>query len=182
MSTAKNILIIIPNNQFNDDELFGVTKVFSDEGIRYVVLSRSGNEAPGVSRNRFQPDGPIIDWNKQDGIYGKYSAIILIGGKGARKSMWDDPIIPQILVDHHRSGSIIGALGSASVVLARASLLTDDCATPDDELALNELKKLEIYCTENMIEESDRIITGRGADIAKDFARRVVELMKEINS
>jgi putative intracellular protease/amidase len=179
MSTAKNILIIIPNNQFNDDELFGVTKVFSDEGIRYVVLSKSGNEAPGISRNRFQPDGPIIDWNKQDGIYGKYSAIILIGGKGARKSMWDDPIIPQILVDHHRSGCIVGALGSASVVLARASLLTDDCATPDDDFALKKLEKLEIYCTENMIEESDRIITGRGADIAKDFACRVVELLKE---
>ena len=182
MSSVKNILVIIPNNQFSDDELFGVTKVLADEGVRHAVLSKSGNEAPGMSRNRFQPDGPIIDWNKQDGIYGKYGAIILIGGKGARKSLWDDPIVPQILVDHHRSGSIIGALSSASVVLARASLLTDDCATPDDELALEELKKLEIYCSENMIEESDRIITGRGAEVAGDFARRVVELLNENNS
>jgi putative intracellular protease/amidase len=182
MSAVKNILIIIPNNQFSDDELFGVTKVLDDEGVRRVVLSKSGNEAPGMSRNRFQPDGPIIDWNKQDGIYGKYGAIILIGGKGARKSLWDDPIIPQILVDHHRSGSIIGALGSASVVLARASLLTDDCATPEDELAMDELKKLEVYCSENMIEESDRIITGRGAEVAIDFTCKVVKLMNDINS
>ena len=182
MSLEKNILIIIPNNQFNDDELFGVIKILADEGIRNVVLSKSGIEAPGMSRNRFQPDGTIIDWNKQDGFCGKYSAIILIGGKGARKSLWDDPIIPQILVDHHRSGSIVGALGSASVVLARANLLTDDCAPPDDEFALNELKELGVYCSENMIEESDRVITGRGREVAGEFARRVVELIKEIDS
>ncbi|MGV7220758.1 MAG: DJ-1/PfpI family protein [Nitrospinales bacterium] len=182
MSSVKNILVVIPNNQFNDDELFGVTKFFTDEGIKQVVLSKSGHEALGMSRNRFQPDGPIIDWNKQDGVYGKYGAIILIGGKGARKSLWDDPIIPQILVDHHRSGSIVGALGSACVVLARASLLTDDCVTPDDDQSLKELKELGIYCSENMIEESDGIITGRGAEAAGDFAVRVVELLKENSS
>ena len=181
MSSVKNILVIIPNNQFSDDELFGVTKVLADEGIRNVVLSKSGNEASGMSRNRFKPDGSIIDWNKQDGVFGKYSAIIIIGGKGARKTLWDDPIIPQIIVDHYRSGSIVGALGSACVVLARASLLNDDCVTPDDELALNELKEMGVYCSENMIEESGRIITGNGGEVAGKFARRVVELLKENN-
>ena len=173
----KNILVIIPNNQFNEEELFGVLEVFDEAGIKRAVLSKSGNEIQGMDRKRFQPDGPIIDWDKQQGVSGKYSAIIMIGGKGARKSLWDDPIVPQILVDHYRSGCVIGALGSALVALARSSLLTDDCAAPEDETAQAELDSLGIYCSDKLIEESDRIITGSGGQAARSLAQKALELL-----
>jgi len=179
---GNNILIIIPNNQFSDEELSVVLEVFDKAGARRVVLSKSGREALGMGRKRYQPDGPIIDWDKQAGFSGKYSAVVVIGGKGARKSLWDDPIIPQVLVDHYRTGSVICALGSASVVLARASLLTDGCAAPEDETALKELGSLGIYCSEQLIEESDRIITGSGSHSARSLAKRVMELLEDNNS
>lgn len=179
---GNSILVIIPNNQFSEEELFGILEIFDKAGAGRVVLSKSGREAVGMNRKRYQPDGPIIDWDKQAGISGKYRAVVLVGGKGARKSLWDDPIVPRILADHYRAGSVIGALGSASVVLARASLLTDDCAAPEDEAALSELESLGVYCSEQLIEESGQIITGSGGPAARPLARRVVELLQANNS
>lgn len=177
-----NILIIIPNNQFSEEELFAVLEIFDNAASRRAVLSKSGREAVGMNRKRYQPDGPIIDWDKQAGVFGKYGAVALIGGKGARKSLWDDPIVPQILADHYRAGSVIAALGSASVVLARAALLTDGCAAPEDEAALRELESLGVYCSDQLIEESGQIITGSGGPAARPLAKRVMELLRSKNS
>ena len=106
-----NILIIIPKSQFCEQELNGVRTVLQQCGANVVVLSKSGQEARGMNKEKFQPDGMIVDWNKQIGVESKYHAVILVGGKGAKKSLWDDPIVPQILTDHYRFGSIIGAIG-----------------------------------------------------------------------
>ena len=88
--SGKNVLIIMPKNQYSGEELFGVRSALESKGVRVVVLSHSGQEARGMNRERFQPDGVIIDWDRQPGIKGKYHAVILVGGKGARKSLWDD--------------------------------------------------------------------------------------------
>ena len=116
-----NILIIIPKSQFCERELNGVRTVLQQRGANVVVLSKSGQEARGMNKEKFRPDGMIVDWNKQIGIEGKYHSVILVGGKGAKKSLWDDPIVHQILIDHYRFGRSSGALGSAIVVLVRAS-------------------------------------------------------------
>ncbi len=177
--SRKNILVIIPNRQFSEEELFGVLEVFSAAGARRVVLSKSGREVAGEGKRLFKPDGPVIDWDKQAGFAGKYPAVVVVGGKGARKSLWDDTIIPKILVDHYRAESVIAALGSASVVLARAGLLVDGCAAPDDGTAQAELDSLGVYCSDQLIEESGRIITGSGSQAARSLAQRVVELMED---
>ncbi len=110
-----NVLIIIPKSQFCGQELNGVRTVLQQCGANVVVLSKSGQEARGMNKEKYRPDGMIVDWNKQIGVDSKYHAVILVGGKGAKKSLWDDPIVPQILTDHYRFGRIIGALGSAIV-------------------------------------------------------------------
>ena len=180
MATSRqNILVIMPSNQFDEDELFGALNAFESAGLRTVVLSKSGKEAVGMKRQRYQPHGIIIDWDKQKGISAKYDAAVLIGGKGAEKSLWDDPIIPQILTDHYRAGKIIGALGSAQVVLARASFLTDESAAPENDKALQELESSGVTCVDEPVVENGRIITGSGGSAAEDFAGRVIKLLKE---
>ena len=79
---------------------------------------------------------------------GKYHAVILVGGRGAKKSLWDDPIVPQILTDHYRFGRIIGALGSAIVVLVRASLVTGEVPVQGDANTIKELECLNAVCVD----------------------------------
>ena len=174
---GKNVLIIIPKSQFCEEELYGLKSVLKQRGVHVVVLSKSGQEARGMKRDKFQPDGMIIDWDKQPGIQKKYHAVILVGGKGARKSLWDDPIVPQILTDHYRSGRIIGAIGSALVVLIRASLVNGEIPLPRDEETRVELRNLNAVCIDTPVTRIENIILGQGADSVYHFSQEVLGLM-----
>ena len=176
---GKNVLIIIPRNQFCEEELYGVTSALKQVGVHVVVLSKSGQESVGMKRGKFQPDGMIIDWNKQPGFQGKYHAVILIGGKGARKSLWDDTIVPQILTDHYRFGSVIGAMGSAIVVLVRASLVKGGIPLPQEDLARKELKSLGAFCVDTLVTNEGRVVFGQGANSVNKFSQTILSLMDE---
>ena len=132
---------MIPKSQFEEQELFDTLEVLKATGARILVLSKSGQEAVGMNKTRFMSDGVLVDWDKQEGYAGKYHAVLVMGGKGAPKSLWDDTILPQILTDHFRADRVIGAIGLGVAVLARASLLSYEAAGPKDESFLSELEK-----------------------------------------
>ena len=173
----KSALIIIPKSQFCEKELYGIRSALESKRVRVVVLSKSGKEAIGMQKDKFQPDGMIVDWNRQPGIDGKYNVVIVIGGKGARKSLWDDPIIPQILTDHHRSGSIIGAMGSALVVLVRASLVTGEIPIPKDADSLKELEALNMVFVDAPVTQTNNIILGQSSDSIDSFSEQIFHLI-----
>ena len=176
--SGKYILIIIPKSQFCEQELNGVRSILQQNGANVVVLSKSGQEALGANKERFQPDGMIVDWNKHIGIENKYHAVILVGGKGAKKSLWDDPIVPQILTDHYRFGSVIGAMGAAIVVLVRASLVTGEVPMPEDDVTHKELKNLNAVCVEVPVTTIANVVLGRGGDSAYQFSQTIKNLIE----
>jgi len=173
-----NILIIIPKSQFCEQELNGVRTVLQRCGANVVVLSKSGQEARGMNKEKFRPDGMIVDWNKQVGVEGKYHSVILVGGKGAKKSLWDDPIVPQILTDHYRFGSIIGALGSAIVVLVRASLVVGEVPVPEDENTRKELECLNAVSVDIPVIRQENLVLGQGADSVGEFSQSIIDCIK----
>jgi putative intracellular protease/amidase len=175
---GKHILIIIPKSQFCEQELNGVRSILKQSGANVVVLSKSGQEARSVNNEKFQPNGMIVDWNKQIGISGKYHAIILVGGKGAKKSLWDDPIIPQILTDHYRFGSIIGAMGTATVVLVRASLVTGEVPMPKDDATYKELENLNAVCVDVPITSVENVVLGQGGNSVHQFSQKIIDLIE----
>ena len=178
--SGKNILMVIPKNQFAEDELFETRKFFEAEGARVVVLSPKGQEAVGMNKTRFQPQGMLIDWNKQAGIHSKYDAVLLVGGKGAPKSLWSDTILPQILTDHYRAGRVVGALGLSVAVLARASFLNEKPASgPEDAVFLQELEAGGGYHSEDPVTCHERIVTARGGEAAREFAEAVTRVLLE---
>jgi deglycase len=172
---SKNILIVIPKSQFQEQELFDTLEVLKTAGPRTLVLSKSGQEAVGMNKTRFTPDGMLVDWDKQPGVSGKYDAVIVMGGKGAPKSLWDDTILPQILTDHFRAERVIGALGLGVAVLARASLLSGEAAGPkEDEKFLSELKEAGLTHSSSPVIQDGKVITASGPDAATEFAHTIV--------
>jgi len=174
---SKNILVVIPKNQFQEQELFDTLEVLKASGVNIIVLSKSGQEARGMNKSRFSPDGMLIDWDKQDGFSGKYHAVLVMGGRGAPKSLWNDPILPQILTDHYRAERVIGGIGLGVAVLAQASLLSGEAAGPDDELFLSELKKAGISLSKAPVIQENNMITAAGSEAAKEFARTVLDAL-----
>ena len=175
---GKNALIIIPKSQFCEEELYGLRTALKQRGVNVVVLSKSGQEACGMKQDKFQPDGMIIGWNKQPGIQGKYHAIVLVGGKGAKKSLWDDPIVPQVLTDHYRAGSVIGAIGSAIIVLMRTSLVTGEIPLPQEADARKELESLRAVCVDIPVTSLGSVVFGQGADSIDEFSQTILNLIE----
>jgi putative intracellular protease/amidase len=175
---GKYILIIIPKSQFCEEELNGVRTSLQQSGAKVIVLSKSGQEARGLNKKKFQPDGMIVDWNKKIAVNKKYHAVILLGGKGAKKSLWDDPIIPQILTDHYRFGSVIGAIGEALVVLVRASLVTGEIPLPQDEDTCQELKSLNAVCVDTPVISYGNMVYGQSRDSVEKFSQTIIGLVE----
>jgi len=179
--TGKTVLIAIPKNQFDEQELFGTRDPLTDAGARVVVLSKNGTEATGSQKTRYQPNGRIVDWDKEN-TSGKYDAVLVMGGRGAPKFLWDDSILPQILTDHYRAGKILGGIGLGVAVLARANLLSSEAAGPEDEKFLHELQSAGIAHTPDPVADNGTTITARDGQQAGKFAQAVIQALARDNS
>ena len=175
---GKNILLVIPKSQFCEDELKGVMGPLKDVGANVVVLSKTGQEARGSNKTKFQPDGILVDWDKQPGIIGKYDAVLVFGGKGAAKSLWDDSILHQMLTDHYRSRKIVGAIGTSVVVLAKAGLIQNFTPAPDEKKTRETLEAVGVIPTDKPLLESDNILVVKDATFVKEFVKKIVENLK----
>jgi len=175
---SKSILIVIPKSQYQEQELFDTLAVLKTSGARILVLSKSGQEAVGMNKTRFTPDGVLVDWDKQEGYVSKYDAVLVMGGKGAPKSLWDDTILPQILTDHFRAERVIGAIGLGVAVLARASLLSYEAPGPEDVKFTEELEKAGLTRTHSSVLHEGKIITASGPEAATEFARAVITALE----
>lgn len=131
-----------------------------------------------MDKTRFMPDGMLVDWDKQQDIFGKYDAVLVMGGKGAPKSLWDDNILPQILTDHFRAERVIGAIGLGVAVLARASLLSYEAAGPDNEKFLLELENAGLTRSLSPIVQDERVITASGSEAATEFAQTILSALE----
>jgi len=173
-----HILIILPRNQYVEEELFGLRDALDEAGIGWVALSPSGQEARGMGKTRFQPHGVIVDWDKQPGFRGKYHAVLIVGGRGAPKSLWDDPILPQILTDHHRAGKVVGAIGLGVAVLLRGGFVDKETAGPNDENFLQEVDSAGASLSDLSVIRSGNIITCSGSDAVTEFVQEVLAALE----
>ena len=157
----------------------GIRFPLSQAGVGFVVLTKTGQEACGMNGMKFQPDGILVDWDKQPGIFVNYDAVLVLGGKGSAKSLWDDPILPQILTDHHRAGKLVGAIAESVVVLAKAGLVNGSSPAPKEEKTRQALKELSIAPLDKKFSFSDRVLVARDASYVGEFIKRTIEELVE---
>ena len=176
----KLFLLVIPQNRFCEQQLFDLKKVLEEGAGECRVLSKSGKETKSDAKTLFQPDGMLVDWNRFLQGKEKYDAVIVIGGKGAKNSIWQDPILPQILTDHFRAGKILGAFGLSVVALARAGLISRcEVSAQKEEACLKELYDAGAFPEEKNLVVVDRIITSNDPGAGKIFGETILELLRD---
>ena len=172
------ILLVIPQNNFCEQQLRDLNTVFDSKLVRSVILSNSGQEAVGEMRTRLMPDGILVDWDKRFLPNKKFDAVVVVGGKGAKKLIWDDPILPLILTDHYRAGKVLGALGLSVVSLARAGLLAgQQTSAPNHKSCTQELKIAGAHIIDEPMTHSDQIVTARDDSSGKLLGKKILELL-----
>lgn len=176
--TSRNFLLAVPQDRFCEKQLFDLKGTLAKVPSSCVILSKSGKEAKGEENFHLQPDGMLVDWNRHLPGKQKYDAVIVIGGKGSRRSIWEDAILPQILTDHFRAGKILGAFGLSVAALARAGLLSRrEVSAPKDEKCMKELERAGAFPEAKPLVVADRIITSNDTDSGRIFGNTILELL-----
>ncbi len=166
----KEVLMIIAERNFRDEELLEPKGILEKEGAKVTVASTSLNVATGMLGARVTP-GILLKKVKVD----DYDAIIFVGGGGASQ-YWNDSLAHQIAQEAVNKGKILCAICIAPVTLANAGVLSEKKVT----VWASEKEKIEakgaIY-TGKAVQVDGKIITANGPQSAKKFAREIVKAL-----
>lgn len=187
--TGKNVLLIIPKDYYNEEELEVLKEIFNNEDAKVLVASSKFKEAVGMKTGRTMPNLLIVD--AMEGITGDsyvtarkgtrqilgvFHGVVIIGGSGARNYLWKDELTRLLLVDRHRSGMVIAAIGTGVPTLVNTGLLDNyEIAAPDEKHTRKELGKKKALISDNEMMSADRLITATGIAVAQPFAEAFIE-------
>ena len=195
--SGKNILIIIPKDFYNEEELEVPYEIFKNEDATIIIASAKMKEAVGMKTGRRMPDRLIVD--SMEGITGDsyvtggtgtrqikavFQGVVVVGGSGARNYLWKDKMVRLLLIDRYKSEFVVAAIGQGIGSLANANLV-ENLEVPLNENSAKKpfLKILEegkaLLSDENIIVH-ERLVLAKDDSVAEVFAHAVVEEVSKI--
>lgn len=185
----KNILIIIPKDYYSEAELDPLVEILKKEEATVKIASSKLKEAIGMRNGKVMPDMLIVD--AMEGITGDsyvtsakgtrqilgvFHGVIVIGGRGTSRYIWDDKLVNLLLSDRFRSEMIVAAIGTGTPALGKAGLLESlEVTTSDDKKSIAALEEANAFVVDEDLVVNDRIITARDASAVEKFAEAVIE-------
>lgn len=166
---GKKVLMVIPHTQFRDEEFFEPKKVLEDEGATVVVASTTVRICRGMKGGIAQAEIAVADAKADD-----YAAIVLCGGSSVPEFFWKDKKLQELVTAMSAAGKILAAICLATVVLAKAKLLTGREATvyflPE---AIEELKAGGATYVKETLVIHNNIILAEGPPDAQRFGQAI---------
>ena len=195
--SGKNILIIIPKDYYNEEELEIPYELFKSEDANIIVASAKMKEAVGMKTGRRMPDRLIVDC--MEGITGDsyvtggtgtrqikavFQGVVVVGGSGARIYLWEDKIVRLLITDRYKSEFVVAAIGQGIGCLAEANLVESLEVPVNENIAKKPfLKILEkgkaVLSAEDLIIH-ERLVVGKDGSIAEAFAQAVIDEVEKI--
>lgn len=170
-----DILFIIAQKDFRDEELEEPKKVLEEAGHRVVIASITTEPAIGMFGMEVKPDLAVKDAKVDD-----YAGIVIIGGAGSPTLGNYDEVLT-LLKDAFNEGKLIGAICLGPTVLAKAGILNGKRATVWASLTARDgIEVLEsngaVYVKEDVVVDGN-IVTAKGPEVATEFGKKLVEML-----
>ncbi|MBT3514985.1 MAG: hypothetical protein HOB32_03155 [Nitrospina sp.] len=195
--TGKNILIIMPKDYYDEEELEIPYELFKSEDANIIIASSKMKEAVGMKTGRRMPDRLIVD--SMEGITGDsyvtggtgtrqvkavFQGVVVVGGTGAKNYLWEDRIVRLLITDRYKSEFVVAAIGQGIGCLAEANLV-EALEVPVNESTAKKpfLKILEkgkaLLSNEDLI-VYERLVIGKDSSVSLAFAEAVVDEVEKI--
>lgn len=172
----KKILLVIAQEQFRDEECFVPKQLFEAAGVKVTVAAESTKTAKGMLGGTIKPDITISDARIDD-----YDAIVISGGPGSRKYLWNNKALQKLVKEVYALKKVVSAICISPVVLARTGILNGKESTvfksPD---TVRELKEHGAVYLDRDVVVSGRVVTGRDPASAEAFGKAVLETLKRV--
>ena len=195
--TGKNILMIIPKDYYNEEELEIPYEIFKAEDANIIIASGKMKEAVGMKTGRRMPDRLIVD--SMEGITGDsyvtggtgtrqikavFQGVVVVGGSGARSYLWEDKMVRLLLTDRYKSEFVVAAIGQGIGCLAEASLVEALEVPVNENTAkkpfLKILEKGKALLSDKDLIIHERLVMGKDASVSEAFANAVVDEVEKI--
>tara|TARA_B100001964_G_scaffold87838_1_gene98902 strand:+ start:151 stop:762 length:612 start_codon:yes stop_codon:yes gene_type:complete len=195
--SGKNILIIIPKDYYDEEELEIPYELFKSEEANIIVASSKMKEAVGMKTGRRMPDRLIVD--SMEGIIGDtyvtggtgtrqikavFQGVVVVGGSGARNYLWEDKIVRLLITDRYKSEFVVAAIGQGIGCLAEANLVEALEVPVNENIAkkpfLKILEKGKALLSDEDLIIHERLVMGKDSSVAEAFAQAVVDEVEKI--
>ena len=195
--SGKNILMIMPKDYYDEEELEIPHEIFKSEDANIIVASGKMKEAVGMKTGRRMPDRLIVD--SMEGITGDsyvtggtgtrqikavFQGVVIVGGSGAKNYLWEDKITRLLITDRCKSGFVVGAIGQGIGCLAEANLI-EALEVPVDESKakkpfLKILEKGKSLLSDQDLIIHERLVIGKDSSVAEAFAQAMIDEVEKI--
>jgi len=195
--SGKNILIIMPKDYYDEEELEIPYEIFKSEDANIIVASGKMKEAVGMKTGRRMPDRLIVD--SMEGITGDsyvtggtgtrqikavFQGVVIVGGSGAKNYLWEDKIVRLLITDRYKSEFVVGAIGQGIGCLAEANLI-EALEVPVDESKakkqfLKILEKGKSLLSDQDLIIHERLVIGKDSSVAEAFAQAMIDEVEKI--
>ena len=167
MSTPEVVVPLAPG--FEEIEAVAIVDVLRRAGLRTAFASLEPGPVEGSHGIVIRSDMALDDVGQ-----GPIRAVVLPGGMPGSARLRDDLRVRRLLVAVHAKGGVVAAVCAAPIALAAAGLLAGRRAVcfPGFETQLTGAD-----VREDRVMVDDRVVTGRGAGVAVEFALAVVALL-----
>lgn len=175
MEAENEVLMVLANYNFNDDEHDYTQKALEDSGIKIRIAAAEHGECTSVTGKTIDTDISL-----QNIVPDNFRAIIFIGGPGVDTYFNDDSAL-NLAREFFKSNKIVAAICWAPVILAKAGILTQRRATCWDG-AKNDLVSSGAIYTGEKVTVDGTIVTADGPESALDFGKKIVEMLGSIKN
>lgn len=165
---GKNVVFIIAELQFNDQEYLIPKKILEKAGIKVFTSSLTNNLAFGQYGLKIKPEMILANLHPEN-----FSSIVLVGGKGI-KSLFNEKLLHKILHKFYLQKKPIAAICGAVGILANTGLLKGKRVAfykEDKDI----IESSGAILSDSDCEVDDLFITASGPEAAKAFSQHLLE-------
>jgi protease I len=166
MESENNVLIVLANKDFRDEEFNTPETVFRENGIGIKVAAGEPDDCVGVGGTTIAPDYTFDQINPD-----QFDAIVYVGGIGVERYFANELAI-NLAKEFAKAGKLVAAICWATVILAKAGLVAGKKVTGSSN-AKPDLIAVGANYTGALVETDGNIITGSGPDAAGSFANKI---------
>jgi len=170
----KKVLMIIAEKNFQDTEYLVPRKVFENNNLEVETASTS-NVALSMNNKKV-----VVDFLLNDVDINRYIAVVVVGGSGSHV-LADTPEVINILRKVYENGGIVAGICHGVISLAKAGLLKNREATTYPDEAIDIIQQFGAKYVKVPVVREDRVITADAPPSSVQFAKAVVEALKDNN-
>lgn len=161
--SKNSVLLIIPAQNFNQEEYLIITNALDRAGIKIFIASDSNFLCIGSNGMKVKNDVQLYNIHESN-----FDGLILVGGSGMR-NYWNNKAIHSTVQKFAKNKKPIGAICSAPVILAKAGLLFGGATCHADDRRELECEGVDYKDLPVVVQKN--IITAQNPNASTEFVK-----------